>query len=56
MSISVKEHQKQLEKEIQEINQHLRMMFKVCIYTSFTIILITTINVILRGFTEGFSW
>ncbi len=55
MNENLIEHQKQLDKEIKETNREIRIMIKVCVYTSFFIILITTINVIMRGFTEGFT-
>lgn len=55
MNDNLTEHQKRLEKEIQETNQQIRMMIKVCIYTSFVILVITTITVIMRGFEHGFT-
>ena len=55
MNENIIEHQKRLEREIQETNRQIRMMIKVCIYTSFVILLITTLTVIMRGFEHGFT-
>jgi len=42
------------EREIREIKHHIRLMVKAILYGSFILVLFTTINVIIRGFREGF--
>ena len=54
MNEELTEHKKQLEKEIKETNKQIRMMIKVCLYTSFVLLLSLTIFTIYRGFMEGF--
>lgn len=55
MEKDITEHQKQLDKEIQEVNKHIRMMAKVGLYTSFVLILFLTISAIIRGLQYGFT-
>lgn len=42
------------EREIKEIKHQVRLMIRAMLYGSFMLVLFTTINVILRGFREGF--